>query len=143
MTDATLSKLDADFTKHPVLAAGPATEADIEQLETFTGFDLPADYRLFLKRYGGAIVGPYSVFGIGASDAMGDDETSAIQVTDRFRSQKWPGAEAALVISMDHAGNAVTMDQRGHVHRFDHDSGTIEQLAASFEEFIVNWCLKA
>jgi hypothetical protein len=44
---------------------------------------------------------------------------------------------------MDHAGNAITLDQQGRVHRYDHDSGTTEQLAASFEDFIANWCLKA
>jgi cell wall assembly regulator SMI1 len=143
MTDATTAKLDADFAKHPVLVAGPAEEADIASLEAAIGFSLPSDYRAFVKRYGGAIVGPYSVYGIGASDAMGDDEASAIQVTERFRAQKWPGTETALVVSMDHAGNAVTLDASGAVHRFDHDGGTTEQLASSFESFLVDWCLKA
>jgi hypothetical protein len=143
MNEITLAQLDADFAKHPVLVAGPASAADIAELEAFASSPLPADYKVFVARYGGAIVGPYSVFGFGASDAMGDDESSAIQVTERFRSQRWPGCESALVISMDHAGNAITLDQQGRVHRHDHDSGTTEQLAASFEDFIANWCLKA
>lgn len=141
MNEIIFSKLDANFSKHPVLVAGPASEATVTQIETWIGFTLPDDYKAFVTRYGGAIVGPYSFFGHGASDAMGDDESSAIRVTERFRSQRWPGCESTLVISMDHAGNAITLDQQGFVHRYDHDSGTTEQLAVSFEDFI-NWCLK-
>lgn len=141
MTQATLSKLDSDFAKHPVLVAGAAQDSDIANLEASIGFPLPVDYRIFVKRYGSAIVGPYSVYGIGAADAMADDEASAIQVTERFRAQQWPGTQESLVISMDHAGNAMTLDCEGHVHRFDHDSGATNLLAESFEEFI-NWCLK-
>lgn len=143
MNQTTVARLDADFAQHPVLVAGPAEEAAVNELEAAIGFQLPADYRAFVTRYGGAIVGAYSVYGVGASDAMGDDESSAMQVTERFRMQQWPGTASALVISMDHAGNAVTLDASGHVHRFDHDSGTTEQLAASFEDLIINWCLKA
>lgn len=141
MTNATLSLLDADFAKYPMLVAGPPQEAEMAKLEAAIGFALPADYRAFVKRYGGAIVGAYSVFGIGASDEMGDDEASAMQMTERFRAQKWPGTEDALVISMDHAGNAVTLGRDGQVNRFDHDSGTAERLAESFEGFVLNWCL--
>lgn len=142
MKETTLSLLDSGFAKHPVLVAGPASAAHVSQIEAFAGFSLPSDYKTFVERYGGAIVGPYSVFGFGASDAMGDEETSTIQVTNRFRSQQWPGTETNLVISMDHAGNAITLDRKGHVHRYDHDSGSTEELADSFENF-VRWCLKA
>jgi len=142
MNETTLALLDADFSKHPVLMAGPASASDVSKIEAYVSFPLPADYRTFVERYGGAIVGPYSVFGFGVSDAMGDDETSAIQVTERFRSQQWPGTESSLVISMDHAGNAITLDPQGHVHRYDHDSGSTEELAGSFENFI-KWCLES
>jgi len=141
MNEEIVSKLDMDFAKHPVLVAGPASAADVGRIEDFIGFRIPADYKHFVARYGGAIVGPYSIFGYGASDAMGNDEGSVIQVTQHFRSRRWPGAESALVISIDHAGNAITMDQKGCVRRYDHDSGTTEQLAESFEEFVI-WCLK-
>jgi len=142
MNATTLALLDSDFAKHPVLVAGPASNSDVLEIESFAGFVLPADYRTFVERYGAAIVGPYSVFGVGASDAMGDDESSAIQVTEYFRSQQWPGTESNLVISRDHAGNAITLDRQGRVHRYDHDSGSTEELAGSFEGFI-KWCLKA
>jgi len=143
MNQITLDQLDADFATHPVLVAGPASATEMASLEAFASFPLPADYKDFVSRYGGAIVGPYSVFGYGASDAMGNNESSAIQITKRFRSLKWPGCENTLVISTDHAGNAITLDQQGRVHRYDHDSGTMEQLSVSFEGFVTNLCLKA
>jgi len=140
MNKATLALLDSDFSKHPVLIAGPASEDKVSEIEAFAGFPLPSDYKAFIERYGGAIVGPYSVFGFGASDAMADDESSVIQVTERFRSQRWPGTQEDIVISMDHAGNPITLDRCGHIHRFDHDSGVSENISDSFEGFI-KWCL--
>lgn len=71
---------------------------------------------------------------------MGDNENSVIAVTERFRADGWPGTEDTLVISMDHAGNAITLDVQGVVHRFDHDSGVTEVLAPSFGDFVVK-CL--
>jgi len=41
---------------------------------------------------------------------------------------------------LDQAGNAITLDDQGVVHRFDHDSGSIEVLASSFGHFVVK-CL--
>ena len=143
MNQTTVARLDADFAEYPMLVAGPVEEAAVNELEAAVGFQLPSDYRAFVMRYGGAIVGAYSIYGVGASDAMGDNESSAMQVTERFRMQKWPGTGSALVVSTDHAGNAITLNAEGRVHRFDHDNGTTEQLAESFEDLIVNWCLKA
>jgi len=142
VTDNTISALDANFAEFPMLVAGPPSEADFAALEAAAPFALPADYITFVKRYGGAIVGPYSVFGIGASDAMGKDDSSVTRVTDRFRAQRWPGTESTLVISMDHAGNPITMNAAGHVHLFDHDCGDTHRLGDSFEDFI-HWCLQA
>lgn len=141
MKQATLDLLDSDYAKYPMLVAGPATPSDISQIEEFTGYSLPQDYKVFVEKYGGAIVGPYSVFGFGASEAMGDDESSAIEVTKRFRSQDWPGTKTCLVISIDHAGNAITLDANGHVRRYDHDCGSTELIAESFEDFVTDWCL--
>jgi hypothetical protein len=71
---------------------------------------------------------------------MGSYEASVIDVTERFRLQDWPGSSEAIVISMDHAGNAIMMDRMGRIGLFDHDSGNTERLADNFEEF-VGWCL--
>ncbi|MBS0253880.1 MAG: SMI1/KNR4 family protein [Proteobacteria bacterium] len=142
MKDKMISVLDAKFEKCPVLVAGAANAGRISELEDFAGFRLPAAYKEFVERYGGAIVGPYSVFGWGASEAMGSNEDSAIAVTNRFRADLWPGSENNLVVSMDHAGNAIMLDEMGTISRFDHDSGDTEILAPGFEHFILDWCFK-
>jgi hypothetical protein len=140
MTINFLRVLEDDLAGNPVLVAGTPLASDISQIEAFAGFPLPADYRAFVEKYGAAIVGPYSVYGVGASEAMGKNESSVIAVTERFRADGWPGAEGTLVVSMDHSGNAITLDAQGIVHRFDHDSGTSEMLAPSFGNFVI-WCM--
>lgn len=142
MTIEMFAVLDSKFDRHPALATGPTNPERIEELEQFAGFRLPSAYKEFVRRYGGAIVGSYPVFGIGASEIRGAKDGSAIQVTERFRFDRWPGTEVALVVSIDHAGNPITMDRGGAVSRFDHDSGTSEKLASSFEDFVLHWCLK-
>jgi SMI1-KNR4 cell-wall len=133
--------LDATFEEFPVLVAGPVALSEAERIERFAGFSLPNSYKGFVTRYGGAIVGAYSVFGCGASTAMGVDEGSAIDVTNRFRADCWPGSDASIVISVDHGGNAIMLYENGEIVRFDHDFGVTEILATSFEDFILNFCL--
>lgn len=142
MRSETLAALDADFKKHPVLVAGPVTALEVAKMENAVGFSLPADYKLFVERFGGAIVGPYSVFGLRASDAMGDDEHSALAVTERFRKQHWRGTEGWLVVSIDHAGNPFGLDKEGRVFVSDHDAGFVEMVSDSFEDFLRTHCLK-
>jgi hypothetical protein len=138
----TLRRLDDDFQKHPVTVAGQVPLPEVVALEQQAGFSLPQDYKDFVARYGGSIVGPYSVYGLRAADAMGDDETSALEVTQRFRNQQWRGTEAWLVISTDHAGNPIGLDKSGKVWISDHDAGVVEVIANSFEEYLRKRCLK-
>jgi hypothetical protein len=143
MTSNFLDALDDDLAGDPVLMAGAPLVSDINRIEAFAGFRLPVDYRAFVEKYGAAIVGPYSVYGMGTSEAMDNNENSVIIVTERFRANNWPGSENALVISTDHAGNAITLDAQGIVHRFDHDSGSTEVVASSFGNFVVKCLAKA
>ena len=142
MKQEILSQLEALFAKHPMLVAAPGTADEIGKIESYAGFALPVDYRDFVTRFGGAVVGPYSVFGVGAAKAMGSGEDSVIRVTERFRSQRWPGCEQSLVVSMDHAGNPVTLDAHGCLRLHDHDDGRAEQVGTSFEDFLLR-CLAA
>ncbi|TCM12035.1 SUKH superfamily protein [Novosphingobium sp. PhB165] len=134
------AELDADLNGDPVLVAGPALESQIDAIQAFAGFPLSPSYREFVKRFGAALVGPYPVYGSGASDAMSKDDASVIDVTKRFRSDGWPYSDRSLVVSTDHAGNAIMLDEKGSIHRYDHDAGTIEFISSSFESF-VQWCL--
>lgn len=124
------------------MVAGPVPRQEVDDLERATGFALSADYKTFVERFGGAIVGAFSVLGLRASQAMGKDEASALTATQRFRKQKWPGTQNWLVISSDHAGNPLGLDKQGRVFIYDHDVGAIEKIADTFEEFLRSWCLK-
>lgn len=141
MTDETLTKLRSDFAEHPVTAAEPVPEEEIDALEQAVGFKLPDDYRQFVREFGGGIVGAFSVYGLRAADAMGDDEASALEVTERFRNDGWRGVEKWLVVSSDHSGNPVGLDEQGVVWISDHDAGSIEKLADTFEGYLRRACL--
>lgn len=142
MKPDTLNTLEAKFQAHPVIRGGRVDRAEVNALENAVGFALPADYREFVEKYGGAIVGPFSVYGLRAARAMAKNESSAWEVTKHFRSEGWPGVENWLVISSNQSGNPVGLDAAGKVWISDHDTGTIDSLASSFEDYLRKWCLK-
>jgi SMI1 / KNR4 family (SUKH-1) len=101
---------------------------------------LAEDYKEFIRRYGGAIVGPFPIYGLREVEPMGDEST-LLEVTKIFRQQPWPGVENWAVISMDHAGNPVGLDAEGKVWISDHDFGAIQLLAPNFEAYLQR-CLR-
>jgi hypothetical protein len=142
MTD-TIARLDIDLGDSPVLRAHTLPSvADVDSAEQQIGVPFPPDYRQFLLLFGGAMVGPYPVFGLRPVEVMGDDEWSVIDVTQRFRKNMVPGCEKWVVFSKDHAGNPVGLDATGAVWIHDHDFGGISPLAANFEEYVRVRCLK-
>jgi SMI1 / KNR4 family (SUKH-1) len=142
MKPDTWNKLDEMFADAPMMRATPVVEAEVVQAAAAFGLELPADYIQFVCRYGGATVGPYSVYGLRASDTMGLKESSAFEVTKRFMSQGWRGLEAALIISTDHSGNPVYLTSSGEVWISDHDFGGDSKLAEDFEDYLLFKCLK-
>lgn len=137
----TIEALDALFERLPIMKAGPVSRAEVQK--AFSRFRLPAagDYQTFVESYGGAIVGPYRVFGLRRAPAMGANEGSALEVTERFVKQGWPGVENWLVISMDHSGNPIGLAADGQVWISDHDNGQVVVIAPSFETFLRQWGL--
>jgi hypothetical protein len=73
---------------------------------------------------------------------MGKNESSFVEVTAKFRRQFWPGADRWAIISMDHSGNPIGLDETGRVWISDHDAGAIQVIAQDFEGFLRNYCLK-
>ncbi|MBI1176392.1 SMI1/KNR4 family protein [bacterium] len=134
--------IEAKLAKHSVTKAKPVAYDEIGAVAKFCGFELPEDYREFVHRYGGAIVGPLPIIGLRQAPAMAREETSAIEVTQHFRKQGWRGVNEWLVISIDHAGNPIGLDKDGKVWIFDHDFGVVETIAPTFEEFLRKRCLK-
>ena len=125
-----------------MLAAGPVAYEEIDSTSAAFGFKLPDDYREFIHRYGGAIVGSLSIIGLRKASAMGRSENSVFDVTNHFRKQGWRGVDNWLVISIDLAGNPIGLDKEGKIWIFDHDAGVVEVIAESFEEFVRKRCLK-
>ena len=94
-----------------------------------------------IGRYGGAIIGPFRVFGLRKAVPMGRTEALFVEVTKSFRRQRWPGAEKWAVISIDQACNSVELDAEGKIWTFDHDTRTMQVIATSFEAYLRKLCL--
>ena len=138
----TLDRLMAKLSETPILRASSLPdEREIDKASEQIGIPFAADYREFLLRFGGAMVGPYPIFGLRPVEVMGDDEWSAIAMTQQNRAEGVPGSDAWVVVSRDHAGNPVGMDAQGAIWIHDHDFGGITSLARNFEEYIRVKCL--
>lgn len=63
MTPDTIDRLDAKLEAPILRAVDLPSEAEIVQAEREIGVPFPEDYRQFLLRYGGAMVGSHPAFG--------------------------------------------------------------------------------
>lgn len=72
---------------------------------------------------------------------MANNENLFVEVTKRFRQKDWPDADKWAVISMDHAGNPIGLDQVGKVWISDHEEGAVQVLANDFETYLRKKCL--
>src|SRR2546426_5591475 len=142
MKDETWRALDETFADTPILRAEGVASDEIAAAELQVGVTLSADYKEFIHRYGGAIVGPYPVFGLRKAAPMGNGEESFIEVTRHFRRQRWPGVEQWAVISIDHAGNPIGLDANGKAWISDHDARAVQIIADNFEHYVRKRCLK-
>jgi hypothetical protein len=141
MRDETWLALDEMFSKTPVLKAEAVDPSEIAAAEVEVGVVLSSDYKEFIARYGGAIVGPFRVFGLRKAIPMGKNEGSFVDITNTFRRQRWPGVDKLAVISMDHGGNPVGLDATGKIWISDHDSGSVQAIALDFEDYLRRRCL--
>jgi len=135
--------MGAEFARHPAAGSdesfdGGSAAASARE----AGFHLDNDYREFIHRYGGAILGPLRIYGLRMAPPMGANEGSVFDVTLRYKRQGWPGVSEWLVISNDHAGNPIGIAADGRVWLSDHDFGEIILVAESFEGFVRKRCLE-
>lgn len=142
MSPETWSAIEEIFSKHPIMKAESVSFDEIDTVAAASGIQFPKDYREFIHRYGGAIVGPYPIFGLRRASAMARTDGSVIEVTHNYRRQGWRGVDGWLVFSVDHAGNPIGLDNDGGVWISDHDAGAVEEIAKSFEEYLRKHCLK-
>lgn len=75
MKNDTWNLLEQKFADFPILRATPATPEEIEKAALDLNCQFHEDYVEFLRRYGGAMVGPYPIFGLNVPEVMGDPGT--------------------------------------------------------------------
>lgn len=136
----TLNKLVDFFGQWRFMQGGSVTSDDLRAAAQALGVQFSPDYCQFVERFGGAIVGPYPIYGLKRAEPMDAKLWSVVQVTNHFRSQQWPGLGSAYVISMDHAGNPIWIDSEGVLRSFDHDSGEYLVISPDLESYLVK-CL--
>ncbi len=141
MRAETWELLARELEAWPDLVAGAAGADEVRRACHSLGVEPAQDYLEFVVRYGAGIVGPYRIYGLGRAEAMGVDEASMVAVTEHYRGPRWPGVEAWLVVSMDHAGNPIGLAEDGTVWLSDHDAGEVVQIASSFEDYLRRQCL--
>lgn len=142
MMTETLEHLQVKLGASPIRRAGSVpTSEEINQASKVLGVPFAADYREFLLEFGGAMVGPYPIFGLRPVEVMGDDHWSVIGVTRHYRNEAVPGTAEWVVFSEDHAENPIGMEANGVVWIHDHDFGSVVMLAPNFEEYLRTRCL--
>jgi len=138
MSPDTIQRLDRLFAAVPVLVAGgPVAPFEVDAAEQRLGVEFSDDFREFVQRYGGAIVGSQPVFGLRKAEVMGDDTCSVVDVTERYRTDGWKPVTAWIVVSMDLAGNPIGITSTGEVWLSDHDAGKVVMIAPTFEVFLL------
>ncbi len=142
MKDDTWQLLERDFVRFPILRAEPVTPEEVDEASAAVGLPFPADYREFLLRYGGAVVGPFPILGLRKAYVMGEGAWNVVEVNRGYREDGYPGINQWLLISIDQAGNPFGIAPDGRVWVSDHDFGQTEVVADSFEEFLRRRCLE-
>ena len=141
MTD-TKERLEERFAESPIVRASNApSDAEIDEAAQALGVLFDSDYREFVRLYGGAMVGPYPIFGLRPVEVMDDELWAVVTVTERYRETGIAKIAEWYVVSEDHAGNPVGVDAEGKVWTYDHDFGGPAVIASSFEEYLRSKCL--
>lgn len=140
MKESTWKQLEKQFEKYPFMKAESVSEEEINSIEASLGVRFDSDYKKFVLKYGGAIVGAFPIYGLRHADPMDNELWSVSTVTRHYRNEDWPDTQNWYVISSDHSDNPVGITPDGKVISFDHDYGEIIEVANSFEAYL-NKCL--
>lgn len=123
MQQTALCRLKDFFDRLPFMRGGPVASDELQAAAQRLGVNFTPDYCEFVEKFGGALVGAYPLYGLSRAEPMDAQLWSVVQVTEHFRSQQWSGLESGYVVSMDHAGNPIWIDDEGVLRSFDHDNG--------------------
>ena len=144
MMEETWERLDKDFRRWLQAKATPVDAAEFDKA-MLSYVPIDRDYREFVLRYGGAIVGPNPIYGLRKPEFMGtvDGRATAPEVTQWFRGKNWAGIDQWLIFSIDQGGNPIGFATDGTVWLSDQtDFRQVLQIASDFEDYLLKWCLK-
>ena len=136
--------IEDQFRRFPNAMAAPVDALEFDGLIGVDGRRIDKGYREFVLRFGGGIVGAVPIYGLRRAKFMGTigGAATALEVTEWFRRNRWPGVEKWLLFSSDQGGNPIGFDTDGMVWLSDQlDYKQVVQLASSFEEYLRKWCL--
>ena len=136
MKEATWDKLEKQFEEFPSMKAGIVQESEIELIEKKMGVQFTSDYKEFISKYGGAIIGPFPIYGLRHAELMDDELWSVSTVTKHFIDEGWVEMSGTYIISTDHSDNPIGVNKNGEVISYDHDSMEMLSVADSFEGYL-------
>jgi hypothetical protein len=118
-----------DWEERPRFEPPPSPE-QVAAYERAAGFALPGDLRAFLTDCGAVIgMSVHNGYWVGGVEAL----TRSIVDGDYPRSV---AGEPAAPVATDGGGNAFLLSSTGRVWRWDHETGSLSEVAGSFEGFL-------
>jgi len=142
MKTSTWKRLETLFEEFPFMKAKPVSEEEINAIERSLKVQFDPDYKQFILRYGGAIVGSFPIYGLRQADPMDNTLWSVSVITMHYRNEKWPEMQDSYIISSDHSDNPIGINPKGKVISYDHDYGELLSIAETFEDYLIN-CLSS
>ena len=105
----------------------PAPPAAVAAFERAAGFPMPVDFRAFLARTGGVVgMSVHNGYWLGGVERL---------APDAFPREV--AGEPAAPVATDGGGNAFLLSAGGRVWKWDHETGRVSEVAASFAAFLV------
>lgn len=104
----------------------PAPPEAIAAYERAAGFPLPADFRAFLAHTGGVVgMSVHNGYWLGGVERLAVADTPKVA-----------GNERVAPVATDGGGNAFLLSEAGRVLRWDHEMGSVTEVAKSFADFL-------
>ncbi|QDU19737.1 SMI1/KNR4 family protein [Urbifossiella limnaea] len=104
----------------------PTAPEIVAAFERAAGFPLPADFRAFLASTGGVVgMSVHNGYWLGSVDRL--------SLSDFPQSA---GGESVAPVGTDGGGNAFLLSASGRVWRWDHETGSVSQVATTFAGFL-------
>ena len=143
MNKETWKMIEQFYLKYRNAYASPVKPELFDSLVQPYCANLDPDYREFVLRYGGGLVGSDAIYGLREAKMIGRPygKATAPELTQLFRDKNWPGVANWFIFTIPN-GNPVGFEKDGTVWISDINFGQISQLAENFEDYLLKWCLR-